>query len=49
MSEVTVRAVQPVLGLYADAVVTVERTLLIDRHITAGHLIVEQGATDGTR
>lgn len=40
MSEVTVRAMQPVLGLADGAVVTVERTRRVDAAITGGALQV---------
>ena len=40
MSEVTVTAVQPVLGLDEGVTVTVERTRRIDAHIASGSLRV---------
>ena len=40
MSEVTVKAMQPVLGLDDGAVVTIERTTRIDNAIKAGRLVV---------
>ena len=40
MSEVTVKAMQPVLGLDDGAVVTIERTNRIDNAIKAGRLVV---------
>lgn len=46
MSEVTVTAVQPVLGLADGATVTIERTPRIDAHIKAGHLLVVNEAPD---
>lgn len=40
MSEVTVRAIQPVLNLSIGDVVTVERTERVDAAIKGGHLAV---------
>ncbi|WP_156479475.1 hypothetical protein ACK8HH_17110 [Gordonia sp. LUNF6] len=41
MSEVTVKAIQPVLGLADGDVVTIERTPRIDTAIKAGRLVVQ--------
>ena len=40
MSEVTVKAVQPVLGLEDGATVTIERTPRVDNAIKTGRLVV---------
>ena len=49
MSEVTVKAIQPVLGLDDGAVVTIERTPRVDAAIRAGALavVVDRGAVVG--
>lgn len=44
MSEITVKAVQPVLGLPPEgAVVTVEHTPRVEAAIRSGHLVVVEG------
>lgn len=46
MSEVTVRAVQPILGLEDGAVATIERTPRVQAAIDAGRLAVLTEAPD---
>ncbi|WP_353107832.1 hypothetical protein [Gordonia sp. (in: high G+C Gram-positive bacteria)] len=48
MSEVTVTAVQPVLGLREGDTVTIERTERVARHIKEGHLRVVDGSVETT-